>query len=241
MHRQHLVAPIRPKLHRLVERPLGIKDERGILVRQVPGEDKRHLLPGMDRERSLVAHLYALELDGGVENERIRPGDGAESAVRLPDPWNVVAMLEADDQFGSHPHLAFDAPHDPDNSRMMMPGRHEVDHLYNARVRGHLRLEHHRAIPIVAQVGADRLVGHHLPATVFLLSEQLGETAPGVEAREAKPIDGTISSDKRGSFGVADHRIRLDRLSHRPQPQVEVQKNRARHVVSWGPRRPWSS
>ena len=159
-------TPIPPKLHRLIERPCGIKYERGILVRPVPGEGKSHLVSGMNLELSLVAHLDALELDRGVENERIRPGNGDETAVRPPDPRNVVPIFEAHDQLGPHLHLAFNAPYDPDNSRMMMPGRHEVDDLYDTGAGGDLGLEHHRSTPIAAHVGGDRLVSGHLPAAV---------------------------------------------------------------------------
>ena len=140
-------------------------------MRLVPGEDKSHLVAGLDLELSLVAHLDSLELDGGVEDEGIRSGNGDETAVRPPDPRNVEPVFEAHDQLGPHLHLAFDAPYDPDNSRMMMPGRHEVDDLYDAGVGGDLGLEHHRSTPIAAHVGGDWSVSGHLPAAVLLLSE----------------------------------------------------------------------
>ena len=101
---------------------------------------------------------------------------------------------------------------------MMMPGRHEVEDLYRAGSSGDLGLEHHRRTPIAANVGRNLVVSDDLPVAVLVLSEQFCEATPRVETRQAKPIDGTISSDKRGGLGIADHRVVLDGLCHCLQP-----------------------
>ena len=125
-----------------------------------------------------MAHLEALELDGGIENERIRTGNGDETAVRAPNPWNVVPVLKAHDQLGPHLHLPLNAPDDPDDSRMMMPGRHEVDDLYDA---GRVVISVSSTIdltPIAADVGGDLVVGGDPPAAVVVISEELCEATP---------------------------------------------------------------
>jgi hypothetical protein len=101
---------------------------------------------------------------------------------------------------------------------MMMPGRHEVDELDDAALSRDLGLEHHRSTPIATNVRRHLLVSDDLPAAVVVLSEQFCEATPRVEARKAKPIDGTVSPDERSGLGVADHRVVLDGLCHHLQP-----------------------
>src|SRR5580704_781174 len=125
-----------------------------------------------------MAHLDASELDGGVEDERIRPGDGCQTAVRLPHPGDVVSVLEAHEQLGAHPHFTFDALYDPHDSGMMMSRRHEVDNPDDAGVGRDLGVEHHRVAPIPADVRHHWFVGCDLPAAMLVLAEQLGEAAP---------------------------------------------------------------
>ena len=136
-----------------------------------------------------MAHLDACELDGRVEDDRIRSGDGDQTAVRPANPGDVVSILEAHEQLGAHLHFALYALNDPYDSGMMMSRRHEVDDTGDAAPGRDLGVEHHRVTSIPADVRPDWFVGCDLPAAMLVLAEQLGETASRVEPRQTQPVD----------------------------------------------------
>ena len=78
-------------------------------MRRMPAEHERHLLAGAYRETRLAVQVDPLEHDGTVKAQRIRSGDGVQTALGATNPWDVLAVLEAYDQFAAHGYPAFQA------------------------------------------------------------------------------------------------------------------------------------
>jgi hypothetical protein len=45
-------------------------------------------------------------------------------------------------------------------------------------------------------------------------TQQRRKTGPRIEPRDAEPIDRAVTADQRGTLGVADDRVVLDREGH---------------------------
>ena len=178
----------------------------------MPVQQERHGLPFEDREVGDRPEALAVHRDRRVDLDCIGPRDSAKTILDAAHPGNDASVVEA--QRDVHAH--HDRPlHTLDQAYQLdavagIGGRHEVDDPHGAAIGGEIRLENQRRIAIAPAGRADLLGRRDLPAAVLLGAEQPGKAGRPVESREAKPIDRSVTSDKRGGMRVADQGVVLD-------------------------------
>src|SRR5581483_4117940 len=137
----------------------------------------------------------------------MRTRDRAERPVIVViNPRHGCPAVEAYHQFSGHLDTSLHAFDDPDDRRMVLLGRHEVDHMYAPSVIGEGRFENQCIRKIAASDGSNRLRRQE-PATVIVVAEQFRKATFRIEAREAQPIDRAITSDESCRLAIANQRI----------------------------------
>ena len=117
----------------------------------------------------------------GRRSRAARRRSGAPTARR--------AVVEADRQVGRDLDLTAHALDDPDEDRVLLPRRHEVDDANRALGQLEGRLQHERVGPVPACYPLRLVSRREQPATVLGVPEQGREAGAGVEAGEAEPVD----------------------------------------------------
>ncbi len=146
-----------------------------------------------------------------MEHQHVRAGDGAQDAAVDPgDPRHRPAVVEADDQLGTHRHAAAETRHLANHVGVRAPERHEVREQNRPVRRLEPRVQHER-VAAVGAAGFDGIAdGRDQPSSVLGSAEQGGKTGRAVEARPAEPVDRPVAADERGGFAVADQGIVFD-------------------------------
>ncbi len=210
-------APARPLLpegDRVGERRLRVDPPRDGLVRGEPGEDEGNAVALGDGERGERTQVAALERDRCVQCHRVRACDGDECAVDAPDPRDDRAVVEAERELHAHLDATADSLDDADEIRFGLARRHEVDEPNRAGVGLELGLEDERVAPVATARRAKLALGLQRPVPVLGVAEQRGEDGPGVEPRQAEPVDAAFSTDERGGLQVADEPVVLYSSGH---------------------------
>ena len=218
-----LAGPLEPVLLRLGERKLRVDGIRQALVRREPRQDERDPLAGEDREFGDGGHLLPVNLDGGPEAERVRPGNRDPGMVDAPHPRHDRPVVEADHELRAHPNLAVEPLDDPNDVRCLPPRRHEVDRPHPPLIGLVDRLQDQRVVPVPAR-RPRRPDGGEKPAPVLRLTEQRRKTGARVEAGEATPVDRARPAHECGRLEVPDQRVVLDspRVRHARRPLSSV-------------------
>jgi hypothetical protein len=211
--------PAAPEVLRVVEGVLGVDRRRRAGIRPVPGEDERHPLARGHLELGDRALAAPLELDRGVEPQRVRPGDGVPAAVRAAHPRHHPPVVEPDDELARHPHPPADPFDDPHEVGRVPSRRHEVEDPDGALVGLPHRLEHEGVVEVApGRLTADP--GGDPPAAGLRPAEQRGEARRRVEARQTQPVDRAVAADEGGGLQVADDRVVLDPRRRRAGPEL---------------------
>ncbi len=199
--------------------PVG--HEPGRAVRAVIRQGERHDAPGMHRKARRRLHVVAFQLDGRVQLDGVRPGDGVESVVAPPHPRHALAVVKAQDQLHVHLHMAGLAAHDAHDIHplVVVAERHEVLHQHRSRAGFETGFQHCGVGHVAARRGADLAVRRNEPASMALVAQQRGKARGRIEVRQAQPVDRTVPRDQRRGQHVADEAVILERFGHAgPQP-----------------------
>ena len=97
---------------------------------------------------------------------------------------------------------------------MALADGHAVDDPDGSLFGDELRLEHQGVPPVVAVGGQARSLGGDPPRSVVLVTQELGEACPGIESRQAEPVDGSVPSDQGDGVQIADDSVVLDGKRH---------------------------
>jgi hypothetical protein len=120
------------------------------------------------------------------------------------DPRDDRPVLEAHDELHPHRNPPGEALDEADHVRMLLPRRHAVDDPNRPVLGLEIGLEHERSRTVAARDSPNPAGRSEEPAPVALVPEQRREARTRVEAREAKPIDGTVASDESRRMRVPD-------------------------------------
>ena len=192
----------------------GIDRLRRGLVGREPAQDEWHALSSGDRERPVGAEVPSLVLDRGPQENRVWPGDRDECALDRPHPRNDRAVVEAQSELHAHLDATTHTLDDPDEVRVRLTWRHEVDQPDDTVIRLELGLEDERVASVLPADRAELACGLDRPVAVFGVAEERREDGAGVESRHAEPVDGTVSADQRGGLEIADEPVILDTTGH---------------------------
>ena len=151
-----------------------------------------------------------------VHHDHVRPGDGAEGAVRQStDPRDRAAVVEAQHQLRAHRDAAALAANEPDDVRVPPAGG--MKSMTVARAFGRLdgRLEDQRIRAIAAGDSRAWIDRFHEPSAVVRRAEQCGEARARIEPRPAEPVNRAAARHQRGGLTIADERVILEWGAHR--------------------------
>ncbi len=185
-------------------------------VRGLPGQHERHLLAGPDGELRAGALVLTEGVHPGRHPQPGRVGAGHRDPVVVgaPHPGHDPAVVEAQPQLPGHLHRAAQTLHDPDQSRVAVALRHEVDHPNGPGGGLPVTLQHQRAVQVAAPRALPGPGGREPPAAVPLVAEQCGEATGGVETGQAEPVDRSVPADQSGGLQVPDQAVVLDPSCH---------------------------
>ena len=77
-----------------------------------------------------------------------------------------------------------------------------------------LGLQDERVVSIAPGGGLELGCGLERPVSVLLRPEERSEARPGIEARQAEPVHGSVAADERGRLEVSDETVVLDAGGH---------------------------
>src|SRR5262245_57996997 len=93
----------------------------------MPGQVEGNALPLGNRKVGHGAEVLAAERNFTVEVNNVGPSNGDDTPVLAPDPRNEGAIVEAEDEFHPHRHLAAPALDDPNQIELFRANGHEVE------------------------------------------------------------------------------------------------------------------
>ena len=211
------LAPLPPEPLGVGERLLGIDRLRDVLVRPEPREHEGNALTLVDPELRDRAHVLAAGVRRGAEAEGVGAGEGDAGVVlvrALAHPRDDAAVVEADRQLRSEANAALHALDDAHDVGRLPARRHEVEDTRDRTVvRLPDRLEDERVVEIAARARRRRRRREE-PAAAVRAAEERGEAGPGVETREAQPVDRAAAVDERSRLQVAQECVILDARAH---------------------------
>ena len=148
------------------------------------------------------------------QRDHVGPGNGAERAVfQSGYPWDHGAVAEPQNKLGVHRQLAARSDDELHDLRAVAAERHEIDK--RRRPGGGLELDfEHQRVRTIAARDARFLTRRYEPVAVFSGAEQRSEAHFRIETRPARPIDRSVTRDKRSASAIADQRIVFDGCGH---------------------------
>src|SRR5205085_9628865 len=108
----------------------------------MPDELEGHHLALRHRELGHRCQIAARDLHGCDEHQRVRTGDGAQTAVGAAHPRHDPAVVEPDDELHLHRHPSAPALDEAHDVELVVAWWHAVDHRHLALVGGEHGLEH---------------------------------------------------------------------------------------------------
>src|SRR5439155_6359140 len=100
------------------------------------------------------------------------------------------------------------------HARLVHPRRHAIDERDGAFVRFELGFENERVVAIAARHFSRLTPWGDEPATVLRFAQERGEAGPGVETRQAEPIDRAIFAHERRRVAIANQSVILNVARH---------------------------
>jgi len=214
-------GPFPPPVHRALEQLVDgpriglIRRARVHALRGTVGEREAHTIPRTDRESAdqLVLGILGELLLAPHEQRIVASARALEAVPVATDPRPNLAVVEP----GREPHLELERPAHPFDHAQDLPGvgaergvadQKAVEQPRPPRGTDELGLEHERVVEVGAHV-LERAVPGRIDRAMPAASpvEQAAERAPGVESREAAPIDRAVSRHERRGVAVADQRV----------------------------------
>src|SRR3954453_5883080 len=147
----------------------------------------------------------------GVENQAIWPGDGTDSGLSTLYPRYDRSVIEANDEFHSHPYAATLPDDNAHNISPVVARRHAIDNGDRTVLGLVIGFQNERVAAISALDFRGLLSRAEQPAAVVRSSQKRRETGGRIEPRKAQPVDRAIQADQRGGLAIADHRILFNR------------------------------
>jgi hypothetical protein len=199
----------------------AVDGRRDRLVRRVPGEHERDLVPGFQLE---LRHRREVLAAGGAARDQVDgvgAGDRGHPVLDGPHPRHDAAEVEAQDQLHAHGDAPAQAARDAHHVGRLVADRHRVHHLEHAPVGVEVGLQYERVVAVAALdvVGVGRR--REQPAAVRRVAQQRREAGGRVEARQAEPVDRAVLADERRGLRVADEGVVLDGERH-ARPRLDL-------------------
>src|SRR5580704_9643998 len=152
---------------------------------------KGNFLAFRDHKIRFGLHVFADERHVRKQTNHIRPGDGREPTIDLPNPWHHGSVVKSKHEIQLHRDLAANSTHYAHNLGILLARRHEVDQRNGACLRFEFSFENERSVSVLA-TNRIRLCGSDRPAPVLLRSKESGETRARIEIWETKPVERTL-------------------------------------------------
>ncbi len=188
----------------------GVDGRRRVFVRGMPRQHERHALSLGHGKLSPTLEVLSVQFHSAAKSQEIRPRDRFNAPVHVAHPRHDRPVIEADDNFRPHPHLAAAPDHKPYQVRPMGAHGHAIDHGDGSALGLEVGFEHQGSFPVAALGPADITGRAKQPAAVFRNTQEGCKTGRGVESRQAQPVDGTVATDQCRSLAVADQSIIFD-------------------------------
>ena len=202
--------PLRPPLLRVRNLARRIEALGGCLVRRMPREHEGHPIARPHHEFRDRGQALTTNRHSRVQANRIGTRHGRDAVARAAHPRHDGAVVEPDDQLGSHRDLAADALDQTNDVGIEATGRHAVGEPHDPGVGFELGLEHERPVAIPAPCLPHGVARGDEPAAMLGRSEQCSEARARVEPREAEPVDRPVAADQRGRLRVSDEGVVFD-------------------------------
>ena len=135
-------------------------------MRGEPREIKRDPLVLADHKVTDRLKAFAAKCHRGLQEQTVRSPNGGDAARDAPDPRDHATVVEADDEFHPHWHIAAPSNHDPDHVGQPRANRHEVEHGDHAGLRRELGLQDGRVPAIAPHDGRNPARGREEPSAM---------------------------------------------------------------------------
>src|SRR5260221_7192919 len=150
-------------------------------------------------------------LDVAAQRDEVRArNDAVRAQIGAAHPRDDGAVIEADEELGSHLDFAATSANDPQEIGSVVVRGHEVDQRDGAALGLEGRLENQGLVDVAATDFRHTADWRDPPAAEFGAAEYRGETGSGIEAWPAEPVDGAVDGDERGRLAVADEGVVLE-------------------------------
>ncbi|MCY1520353.1 hypothetical protein D9M68_551280 [compost metagenome] len=216
------LGPFLPPRDRAVHAFDPVGHEMRGAVRTVVRQGEGHHRARVHIEARRGLELVALELDGRMQLDGVRPGYGAQAVVAPPHPGHRLAVVEAQHQLHVHLHVPGFAAHDAHHVRafVVVAERHEVEQ--RGRARGGLvaRFQHGGIGHVAPRNARGLAVRGDAPASMALVAEQRREAGGRIEVRQAEPIDRAVPRDQRGGEHIPDESVVFQGFGHARRPML---------------------
>ena len=179
------------------------------------GEREVHRLTGGDAELTNGRQIFAPEHCVRLQNQHVRPCDGAQASTLDPGhPWHSASVIGANYKFHAHRHPALQARNPTDHVGVCPAQRHEIGQQHSAFRRHEAGFEYQG----IGAIGAARLddIGcrRYQPPAVLGAAQQGSETGGAVETWPAQPVERTVAPDQCSRLAISNQRVILDPGGH---------------------------